>query len=339
MNDQLVDRVRALPGVAAAGYSLMIPLQQRFVMVTAFEVPRWPRDGEAARPPLIMPVHTDYLEVIGARLVAGRFFRPEDDRDAPVMIVNEALARSAFAGNPVGQLVRASGSEAPWVVIGVIADSSNQRSVADAPLPAFYVPAGQMVRFSSLIPDPIASRLWPQMIFAVRAERDPDALVPAIDATLRELEPRSAMTSITPLSRIVSNSMAAPRFYAAALGTFAGLALVLAAIGIYGLLAYSVAQRTREIGVRMALGARSGDVLRMVLRQAAKLAAIGAVIGIGGALAGTRVLATLLYGVGTLDPVTFVTVPILLIAVALFATYLPARRAARVDPMVALRAE
>jgi putative ABC transport system permease protein len=337
MNDQLVDRVRALPGVAAVGYSLSIPLQTRN-LVTAFEVPRWPRDGQPAASPFIVPVNAGYLEVVGTPLVAGRFFRPEDDRGAPVMILNESLAREAFAGNPVGQLVRTRFSDAAWEVIGVVADASGQRSLADNPAPAFYVPAGQMVRLTYM-QGPMRTSLWAGVIFAVRADRDPDALVPAINAALRDLEPRSAITSLVPLTRIVSNSMAAPRFYAAALGTFAGVALVLAAIGLYGLLAYSVAQRTREIGVRMALGAPRRGILALVLGQGAVLAGVGVVAGLAGAFAVTRYLSSLLFGITPLDPSTFVAVAIVFSGVALLASYVPARRATGVDPLVALRSE
>jgi predicted permease len=337
MNDQLVDRMRALPGVAAVGYSLSIPLQT-VNLVTALEVPRWPRDGEPATPPFIVPVNSGYLEVIGTRLVAGRFFRPEDDRNAPVMIVNESLARAAFTGNPVGQLVRTRFSETAWEIVGVIADASGQRSLADDPAPAFYVPAGQMVRFT-YAQGPMANALGTGVVFAVRVERDPEALVPAINTLLRDLEPRSAITSLAPLTRIVSNSMAAPRFYAAALGTFASVALVLAAIGLYGLLAYSVAQRRREIGVRMALGAQRRGILALVLGQGALLAGIGVVAGLAGAFAATRYLSSLLFGITPLDPATFVAVALVFAGVARLASYVPARRATGVDPLVALRSE
>jgi putative ABC transport system permease protein len=254
------------------------------------------------------------------------------------MIVNETLAREAFTGNPVGQLARTTFVEAGWEVIGVVADASRPRSLADDPIPAFYVPKGQMVRFTWM-QGPVAGAVWARAIFAVRAEGDPDALVPAINAVRRDLEPRSAITSIAPLTRIVSNSMAAPRFYAALVGTFAGLALVLAAIGIYGLLAYSVAQRTREIGVRMALGAQRRGILALVLGQGAVLAGIGLVAGLVGAFAVTRYLSSLLFGITPLDPATFVAVSLVFAGVALFASYMPARRATGVDPLVGLRAE
>jgi putative ABC transport system permease protein len=177
------------------------------------------------------------------------------------------------------------------------------------------------------------------MTFAVRAARDPDALVPAINEALRTLEPRSAITSLAPLTRIVSNSLAAPRFYAAALGTFAGVALVLAAIGLYGLLSYSVAQRTREIGVRMALGAPRRGILALVLGQGAVLGSVGVVAGLAGAFGVTRYLSSLLFGITPLDPATFVAVALVFAGVALFASYVPARRATGVDPLVALRSE
>jgi putative ABC transport system permease protein len=177
------------------------------------------------------------------------------------------------------------------------------------------------------------------MTFAVRAERDPHLLVPAINAALRGLEPRAAIMSIAPLTRIVSNSIAAPRFYAALLGTFAGIALVLAAIGLYGLLAYSVALRTREIGVRMALGAPRRGILALVLGQGAALAGIGLVAGLAGAFVVTRYLSSLLFGITPLDPATFVAVAVVFAGVALLASYVPARRATSVDPLVALRSE
>ena len=335
MNDQLVNRLRVLPGVAAAGYSLSIPLQP-YNLLTRLEVPGGP--PAPAAPPLVVPVNSDYLQVVGTRLVAGRYFRPEDNRGDPVMIVNESLAREAFTGNPVGQLVRTAFVEAGWEVIGVIADSTRSRSLADDPVPAFYIPNGQMGRFSYM-KGPVGSTLWTRVIFAVRAERDPEALVPAINAARREVEPRSAITSLAPLTRIVSNSMAAPRFYAALVGTFAGLALVLAAIGIYGLLAYSVAQRTRDIGVRMALGAQRRGILALVLGQGAMLAGIGMVAGLVGAFAVTRYLSSLLFGITPLDPATFVAVSLVFAGVALFASYMPARRATGVDPLVALRSE
>jgi putative ABC transport system permease protein len=337
MNDRLVRRLRALPGVDAVGYSISIPLQTRN-LVTMFIEPPWPREGEPAAPPFIVPVDPHYLDVVGTPLVAGRFFRDEDNRGAPVMIVNESLARRAFAGDPVGQLVRIAFSEAAWEVVGVVADASGQQSLADDPAPAYYVPAGQMIRLSYM-QGPAGGTFWGGVIFAVRAARDADALVPGIDRVLRDLEARSAMTSVTPLTRIVSNSLSAPRFYAATLGAFAGVALVLAAIGLYGLLAYSVAQRTREIGVRMALGAPRRGILALVLGQGAALAGIGMAVGLAGAFAVTRYLSGLLFGITPFDPATFAAVALVFAGVALFASYVPARRATGVDPLVALRSE
>jgi ABC-type antimicrobial peptide transport system permease subunit len=188
-------------------------------------------------------------------------------------------------------------------------------------------------------PQAAAMDLPARMTFTVRLDRDPDTLVPGIQAALRDLEPLATLTNVVPLNQIVSNSISAPRFYAVLLGTFAAVAIVLAAVGIYGLLAYTVAQRVREIGVRMALGASRRGILALVLGHGALLAAIGVTAGLVGAFVVTRYLSSLLFGITPLDPATFIAVSLVFGGVALLAAYVPARRATRVDPLVALRSE
>jgi putative ABC transport system permease protein len=175
--------------------------------------------------------------------------------------------------------------------------------------------------------------------FVVRTNTEPATLVISVRTIVNQLDSRAAVQSVSTLEQVVSNSIAGPRFYALLLGIFGGVALALASVGIYGIIAYSVTQRTREIGIRMALGANSGTVLGLVLRQGFVLAGIGLAIGIGGAVGATRYLKSMLYGLTPLDSMTFAYVIVLFAAISLFASYVPARRATKVDPLAALRDE
>jgi putative ABC transport system permease protein len=282
--------------------------------------------GTAAPTTVELRVTSAYLQLMGIPLLRGRPLSEADREGTPrVALINEAMARQFWPGeDPIGKRFKEVWLPDWTSVVGVVGNVRHQ-GLASEPEPEIYRPFAQ---------HPIG-----QMSLVVRTAGDAATLASNLRGVVSSIDPDAAVSQVRRAQQLVSVSVAEPRFTTLLLTAFALLALTLAAIGIYGTMAQAVQRRTHEIGVRMALGARGGDVLRMVLRQAAKLAAIGAVVGISGALAGTRVLSTLLYGVGTLDPLTFVTVPILLIAVALFATYLPARRAARVDPMIALRAE
>jgi predicted lysophospholipase L1 biosynthesis ABC-type transport system permease subunit len=238
------------------------------------------------------------------------------------MLVSETTARRFWPGEePIGQVLRASWGPSV-VVAGVVADVRHQ-GLAEQPAPAVYLPQS------------IAPRLLATL--AVRTAGDPLVLVGPIRQAILELDPNQPIRHIAPLTGVISESIARDRFFTVLFGIFGGLALVLAAVGVYGVLAYSVGQRIQEIGVRMALGARAADVLGMVLREGVFLIVVGIALGALSSLLLTRALHGLLYGVSTKDPVAFVLAPGILAGVALLACYVPARRATRIDPIIALR--
>ncbi len=180
---------------------------------------------------------------------------------------------------------------------------------------------------------------WLSTALVIRTKADPASIVPSVQRAVSMVDKDQPVTGVKTMDQLLSESVAQPRFYTLLLGIFAGIALVLASVGIYGVVSYSVAQRTHEIGVRLALGAQAGDVLRLVLRQGMTLTFVGVAIGLAAALLLTRVMSSLLFGVSTIDPVIFILISLLLVTVALIACYIPARRATKVDPMVALRYE
>ena len=261
------------------------------------------------------------------RLVEGRFFDERDGPEAPrVVVINQTMART-FWGNrsAVGRRIQASGGTNWSTVVGVIDDAKNN---------GLEKPTGTEVYF------PSAQRDAPRSMYvAVRASGSPSVIVSGVRRALREMDPTLPLTRIRTMNELVSAAQSRPRFLTLLLTLFAGVALALAAVGIYGVISYSVARRTREFGLRMALGAQHADVMTLVLGSGLRLAFTGVFIGLVGAFALTRFLASLLFGVTPTDPATFVIVPMVLAAVAGLATYIPARRATRVDPMVALRNE
>ena len=273
----------------------------------------------------------EYFQTMQMPLLNGRNFGPPDfDPQAPrVGIVNETLVHQYFPNeNPLGKRVRwARDQEVRWMtIVGVVGDVKHFG--LDLPeLPALYSPYPQA--------DPW--KRW--MTFVVRTQAEPSALTQAIKQQVWKVDSQLPITLVKPMSEVAAGSFAARRFYMLLLALFAGLALVLAAVGIYGVMSYAVTQRTQEIGIRMALGARGSDVLKLIIRNGLTLTMVGVVIGIAGAAALTRLLRALLFGVTPTDSLTFITVSAVLILVALLACYLPARRATKVDPLVALRYE
>jgi putative ABC transport system permease protein len=324
---QVLERVNTVPGVRAAGMTSTEPL--RGGPSTDFEiVGREP--FAAGQEPIadIRIVDPQYFRAMSIPLRAGRVFAASDTATAPrVMIVNETLARRFFPDeNPLGRRITMKDWGPPLTgeIVGVVGDVK-ERSLDAAPLPEIYWPYPQ---FPSLF-----------NTLMVKAERDPLQLVNAVKAQIWAVDREQPIAQIATMDEVIAGSVAARRFNLWLFGAFAVCALLLAAIGIYGVISYGVAQRTHEIGVRMALGARRSDVLKLIIGQGMALAGAGVALGWMAALILTRWLKTLLFEVSATDTVTFAAIALLLGVVALLACYLPARRAAKVDPMVALRQE
>ncbi len=333
----LLDRVSSLPGVEAAALSSDLPLRSKGgVSITIEGV----GNGEANTPPQAIVqswVLGDYFRTMSIPLLRGRWFTSEDRLGSqPVAIVSLSMARKFWPQqSAIGKHIR-WGVKAPWqTIIGIVGNVS-QGPLSQPLAPHVYRPYRQLPG-PFLENDPFGE--WHAMNLAVRTRTEPASLTSAIVAQVHSLDSDLAVANIQTMTHVIRSSHAGPRFNTILVAALAGLALFLAAIGVYGVLAYAVAQRTNEIGIRMALGAQKSDVLKMIVGQGMKLALIGVGIGIVGALGLTHFLSGLLYGVKPTDPLTFIAVSLILIAVALVACYIPARRAAKVDPMVALRYE
>ena len=337
-----VTRLERLPAVAAIGLSSDLPLASGGIRSTTSVRAAGP--PEAAGPgerlsAQVTWVSPGYFEAMRPRLLRGRLFTGIDQAGSPgAVVVNETFARRVFDdGEAVGQRVQLGiagfgGGDTPWWdVIGVVTDlryaglAATSEQWAQAFVPAPLAPAARAIGAEAFI--------------TVRTTGDPLALVPFLRESVAEAHPRARLDDVMTMDGRLSLAVAQPRFFAFIVGFFAALALLLAASGLYGLLSYTVAQRRSEIGIRMALGARRGDILGLVVRQGTMLVAAGAVVGLAAAAASSRVLASFLYGVAINDRLTFVAAPLVLVAVALVACWLPARRATRVDPMEVLRFE
>ena len=336
---RLLENVEAIPGVKAASAATDLPLAVRERRSITPEVQSGGTEG-IPRVTAHVWALGEYFEALRIPLKKGRYFTRRDGQSGErVVIINETMAAHFWPGqDPLGHRMKWGGnaSNTPWMTIVGVVGNVKQGPLRTETVPQTYEPYLQVG--GALIEDNNVGMLR-SLTLIVRAEMEPAALIQTVRQQVRALDPALPVVNVQTLEQHVSKSVAPERFNTYLLGAFAVFALILAAIGIYGVMARSVAQRTHEIGVRMALGARRSDVLKLVARPGMTLAACGIAIGIGGALAFTRVLAGLLFGVQPYDPWTFSGVVALLCLVALLACYIPARRAARVDPMVALRYE
>jgi predicted permease len=332
-DERLIAGIGALPGVQSAGVGSDLPWTGYDDNIGGFHI-------EGKQPPPNQEFHAryhiaspDYFRALGIPLVRGRFFSDGDSKSAPaVLIVNRAMAERYWPGEDVvGKRLTFEGhpKEKDWLtVVGIVGDVKDQPSSPGA-APAFWWSVLQ-VPFGNPFGD---------MSLVVRGDSDPQLLVDAVRKQVAQLDPALALGNVQLMDQIVNGSVATPRFAFVLVGLFGGLAILLAAIGTYGVISYSVTQRTPEFGLRMALGAQRWDVLRLVLTQAAKLVVSGTVIGVVLALALARVLKNLIYDVSPSDPLTFTAIGFAVIAIAIFACYIPARKATKSDPMIALRAE
>ena len=330
--EQILPKLAALPGVEAAGAAFPMPFSNNDSS-TAFSI-----IGQPPQPPgqelgaSNLAITPDYFRAMGTPLLSGRIFNSHDTKDsAQVVIVNDVFAAKYFPnGKALGQQIQPVQGEgekptSPREIVGIVGGSRHQ-SLAIQPLPEFYIPASQ---------DP--SRRMDVVIRTTAIE--PTGIQTSLRNIVHEFDKDLFVPILEPLERRIGTTLAQPRFNMMLLGCFAGVAMILAAIGIYGVIAYTVAQRTKEIGIRMALGAQKIDMLTMILRQSFAVIGIGLIAGILGALAVTRLMSSLLYGVSAQDLSIYAIVTIVLSTAALIATYFPARRAMAVDPMVALRHE
>lgn len=321
---ELERRVKSLPGVEAVGFVTELPLSG--------QLNDMPFNVEG-RPAVAVNqmfgadfrrVNQHYFQALRIPLLRGRNFTEQEvEQSSKVLLVSEQLVTTVFPNEePLGKRLLLGGGTDPWEIVGIVGDIRH-RSLETQEYAAMYMPTRQ----------PGGTNL------VIRSKGDPLNLVGAVRREVQAIDPDQPIAAVRTMNDWISNSAATPRYRTVLLGLFAAVALLLASTGIYGVMSYTVAQRTQEIGVRMALGARRWDVLKLVVRQGMGLVLIGVVLGLLGAFALTRVMATLLFGVTARDPFTFAAVAVLLAAVAFVACYIPARRATKVDPLVALRYE
>jgi predicted permease len=325
---EIVNRVEVLPGVRSAGVTNNLPLSgedsnRPFTIVGSSPSPFSEKLAAEHR-----RVSSHYFDAMGITILRGRAFTEGDTDKAPAaVIINEALARHFMPNQePLGkQLIIDDGPPRQREIVGIVRDVKHFSLDAEAK-PEMYVPH--------------LERPWPNMTLVVRATMDDQGgLVAAVRGEVAALDKRIPVANVKRIDQYVAASAGLRRFSTILLGSFAALALILAAIGIYGVMAYTVTQRTHEIGVRVALGAQRRDVLKLVIGQGMILVLVGIVIGLSASFALTRFMKSVLFGVSPTDPVTFIVIPLLFVGVAVMACYIPSRRATKVDPMVALRYE
>ncbi|MEP6491947.1 MAG: ABC transporter permease [bacterium] len=336
--NNVLDGLRRLPGSRAAAAGLSRPMQDEGMRV-GFDIDGRPPAAPGARMIAdIRPVTPDYFNALSISLQRGRLFAASEDRwgPPPVVVVSQAFVQRYFPNeDPIGKHITigishdtaASGQtsvKSGGEIVGIVADVK-QRALKEDPSPAVYIPQGTLPEND--------------VAFVVRSDADVSTLTAAVRRTVADVDPDTPVFDLETMEQAVAGSVAQPRFYTLLLASFAGLALLLAGLGIYGVISYTVSQRTRELGIRIALGATNDRVVRLVLGQGLVLTIGGVAIGLVGAYGLTRVIANILYGVTAADPITYAGVAALLLAVAWLASYVPARRAARVDPVIAMRAD
>jgi putative ABC transport system permease protein len=322
---QVVESVRQLPGVRAASLTTVVPIsgggERRGVQIEGYQpLPNEDRELNTN------VIGLDFFKTMRIPIVQGRDFNERDRKDSPrVVIVNEELARRYFPGqSALGKWLKFGSEGLSSEIVGVVR-SAKYRDLREQPLPFIYIPLGQEHRSG--------------MTLLVSAYNDAPSLIPAVRREIRSVNKDVPVHSVATMSTHIREYLAADRMIAVLLAVFGGAALLLAAIGIYGVIGYSVAQRTHEIGIRLALGADRSDILKLIVGQGFQLVLIGAGLGLGLAFGLTQIVKNLLFGISAADPIAFGTIVMLLTGVALLACYFPARRATKVDPLVALRYE
>jgi putative ABC transport system permease protein len=327
---QLSDRIRTVPGVRSAAFASHIPIDQTESWTVTVEH-NASQGGLQTESVDTRTISADYLQVMGIRLIEGEWVTVDDKQGAPlVVIINQAMARRCWPNeSAVGKRLKVGGgtSNNPWMTVkGVVADSA-QSSLSASINPEVYFPHG------------LLAHIFRRMNLVVRTNVDPASLIGSIKHEIQSLYKDQPVYNILTMDEFIARDLSTLRFTMILLGVFAGLALALASVGVYGVISYSVAQCTREFGIRIALGAQARDVLKPIFAHGMMLVLIGVALGLFASLALTRLVERLLFGVGAMDPMTFVVSALLLTLVALLACWVPARRAAKVDPLVALRCE
>ena len=326
---QVLERVRHLPTVRSAGMVNYLPLYGGLGSATGFKIVGQPEPPPGQGPSCDVRVaDSGYFQTMGIPLLRGRYFSDAEQREPKrVILINEALARTYFAGqDPLGQRldVEMFDKPTPAEIIGVVGNVRYDSLIDESPPAVYFTHPDLTYSFMTLV---------------IRTDGEPSAIAPAVQREIHSLEPNQPVSDVRTMNRVMSEWVARSRFNTLLLGLFAGLATLLSAVGIFGVMNYSVALRTREIGLRLAVGAQPRQVLLLVLKQGFWLTIIGVVLGLAAAFALTRLLSGLLFGVAAIDVTTFATISLLLVIVSLLACYLPARRAMRIDPLSALRYE
>jgi putative ABC transport system permease protein len=328
--DEMIRRVRALPGVQSAAVASDLPLtfngNSTIISVEGSPDPpidQWPDV-------IFRAIGPGYFDTMGIPIIHGRDFADHDNANSKdAVVISEKTAQHYWPGqDPIGKRLKpgSTTSDGPWLeVIGVVKDVRQNDFIAQ-PKMQMYFPYRQL---KDLAPNALV----------VRTSTEPMSFAASVRNAIWSVDKDQTVADIDTMDHIVAEAVARQRFSMLLLGLFAALALLLASVGIYGVMSYSVAQRTHEIGIRMALGARRADVLQMTVRQGLRLVSVGMILGLAAAFLLTRVLASLLFGISATDPLTFVGISLVLLAVAILASYVPALRATKVDPIVALRAQ